>query len=304
LSEYVETEAILFAGMLAKGEEEMKYLCDYHVHAHRGAEAWPMKDILAQNENNCVGLNAIGYVAHMTNLTDELELAMITRNEIREIICNQEFKETSLYFALEASLQYEGKLELMVDQEFINRMGFAYVIAGAHWPFHGYQSLDQVVADYHAQNLFLAGHPLVDIVAHPWWWYWGSKLEDGTCAWQDSFEKIPFDYHKEFADVLLKNDTAVEINFGACLIGEEIPIGFRQSYLEYLKFLKSRGVTFSLGSDTRAEMTREIYVPAWSILAKLDIEPHKLWNPLQSKTWLRRHPEWVLNYVGRPSPGE
>ena len=27
-----------------------------------------------------------------------------------------------------------------------------------------------VIRDYHRQNMFLATHPLVNIIAHPWWW--------------------------------------------------------------------------------------------------------------------------------------
>jgi len=164
-----------------------KYDSDYHVHArtenkHARTESkayWPMRDVLEQNRRNNVNLKSIGYVSHFTDFS-ELEVTKKAREDIREIISNNEFPEVSLYFAIEASLvipgNYNGRLELGIEKEFINKMGFAYVLAGAHWPFARRNSFDEWVADYHRQQVYLAKHPLVDIVAHPWWWAWGEKV--------------------------------------------------------------------------------------------------------------------------------
>lgn len=277
-----------------------RYDSDYHVHAHKaGVPYWPMRDILEQNRKSGVNLRSIGYVSHFTDFS-ELPVTRKVREEISGIISNHEFPETSLYFAIEASLVntqgYTRELELGIDKEFINEMGFAYVLVGAHWPFQERNSFDEWIADYHEQQVYLAKHPLVDIVAHPWWWAWGGGK---AAEWNRSFEKVPIEYHEEFARAAVENGTAVEINFISCLIEDIMPMEIRAPYLKYLDFLNKRGVTFALGSDCRAEIIPAGYEPAWEIMDQLRIDPDRLWHPDQSKTWRRNSPDWKNNFIGR-----
>ena len=62
--------------------------------------------------------------------------------------------------------------------------------------------LDAVIRDYHRQNMFLALHPLVTIVAHPWWWmgHWADGEGNYPAEpWLDDFACIPRSMHDEFA---------------------------------------------------------------------------------------------------------
>jgi histidinol phosphatase-like PHP family hydrolase len=109
-----------------------------------------------------------------------------------------------------------------------------------------------VIRDYHRQNMYLATHPLVDIVAHPWWWMGHWQDGDGNypgAPWFDDFGVIPESMHDEFASAAIGHGTAVEINIEACLLNPHYPEGFASRYLEYLAMLQSRGVCLSIGSD-------------------------------------------------------
>ena len=111
---------------------------------------------------------------------------------------------------------------------------------------------NSVIRDYHRQKMFLATHPLVDIIAHPWWWMGAWMDEDGryrTLPWLDDFRHIPRAMHDEFAGAVRENGKLVEINAGAILLNESYPPSFRPQYLEYLAMLKDARVRFAIGSD-------------------------------------------------------
>jgi histidinol phosphatase-like PHP family hydrolase len=134
----------------------------------------------------------------------------------------------------------------------VRDLGIEYVVAGAHWPLYVPWEREAVIRDYHRQNLFLAAHPLVDIVAHPWWWMGHWQEADGRYPaepWFDDFRKIPPSMHDEFADAAKSHGTAVEINAAAMLLNPGYSDRFKEQYLDYLAGLKARGVALSFGSD-------------------------------------------------------
>jgi hypothetical protein len=147
----------------------------------------------------------------------------------------------------------EGPLAVYLPDELLERLGIEYVIGGAHWPLGAPLERDAVMRSYHRQNLFLAQHPRVDIVAHPWWWMGAWKDEDGkyrTLPWLDDFNHVPRSMHDEFAAAVRENGKLVEINAGAIFLNESYPPSFRQQYVEYLILLKEAGVRFAVGSDS------------------------------------------------------
>lgn len=130
--------------------------------------------------------------------------------------------------------------------------GIEYVVGGTHWPLYVPFEREAVIRDYHRQNLFLATHPLVDIVAHPWWWMGHWKDAAGMYPaepWFDDFRVIPWSMHDEFAAALVENGGIFEINISAILLNPHYPERFVGQYLEYVAALKARGVVFSLASD-------------------------------------------------------
>lgn len=141
-----------------------------------------------------------------------------------------------------------GKLAISLDEELINNYPIEFVVAGTHWAMYTDISADEIIKDYHRQNMFLAQHPLVDIVAHPWWYY--GPCKDG---WTEDFDIIPKSIHREFAHACIENDKLLEINIAANLLSVRYSEKFKSQYTEYLLYMKELGVKFSIGSDCHNE---------------------------------------------------
>ena len=148
------------------------------------------------------------------------------------------------------------ELAIGLTAEDIATYQIEYVVGGTHWPMYVPIEREAVIRDYHRQNMFLATHPLVNIVAHPWWWmkYWADSEGCFTAEpWFDDFGAIPTSMHDEFAAAAIEHNTAVEANISACLLNPHYPQRFVAQYLDYLAELQSRGVTLSIGSDCHLE---------------------------------------------------
>jgi histidinol phosphatase-like PHP family hydrolase len=149
-----------------------------------------------------------------------------------------------------------GDLAIGLTAAHLVDLQIEYVVAGTHWPMYVPVEAEAVTRDYHRQNMFLVTHPLVDIVAHPWWWMGYFQDADGMFTgdpWFDDFGRIPQAMHDEFAAAAIEHDTAVEVNLEAMLLNETYPLAFKQQYVEYLAGLHERGVALSLGSDCHSE---------------------------------------------------
>ncbi|MEW6752700.1 MAG: hypothetical protein AB1505_17215 [Candidatus Latescibacterota bacterium] len=130
--------------------------------------------------------------------------------------------------------------------------GIEYVLGGAHWPLYVPYERRAVIGDYHRQNMFLVTHPLVDIVAHPWWWMGHWQAADRSYPaepWFDDFGHIPASMHDEFAAAAVAHGTRVEVNLAAHLLNPQYPMRFKEQYAEYLAGLKAKGVRLAIGSD-------------------------------------------------------
>jgi len=146
----------------------------------------------------------------------------------------------------------KGTLDLYLPDDLVERLGIRYVIAGAHWPLGAKMNRRDVVRDYHRQNMFLARHPGVDVIAHPWWW----RAEFATACgvpvpfpWLEDFSIIPRSMHDEFAAAARENGKRVEIN-ASNMLTRNYSERWHEEYLEYLVGLKQAGCTFATGSDS------------------------------------------------------
>lgn len=156
-----------------------------------------------------------------------------------------------------------------------------YVVAGTHWPLYVPLEREAVIRDYHRQNMFLAMHPLVDIVAHPWWWMGHWKDAAGNYPaepWFDDFGHIPATMHEEFARACVEHETQVEINLSAMLLNPHYPEGFAWQYLDYLAELKERGAGICIGSDCHSERFTIDFERAAAMLDRVGIRDEDLWR--------------------------
>ncbi len=153
----------------------------------------------------------------------------------------------------------DSRPALGIGAEDLKRLKAEYVVGGTHWPLYVPYERDAIIRDYHRQNMFLASNPLVDIVAHPWWWMGHWQDADGCyrgAPWFDDFEHIPKSMHDDFAAAARQSETVVEINLYAVLLNDKYPDKFKIQYAEYLAGLKSAGVRLSIGSDYHSQHHR------------------------------------------------
>jgi len=174
-----------------------------------------------------------------------------------------------------------GALAIGLTAEDIARLEIEYVVGGAHWPLYVPIEPEAVIRDYHRQNMFLATHPLVDIVAHPWWWMGHWRDEDGrytTHPWLGDFGVIPQSMHDEFAAAAREHGTVVEANLVAIILNRHYPEQFRRQYLEYLAGLKARGVTLSIGSDCHSANYDTDFDRAAALLESVGLTDADFWR--------------------------
>lgn len=178
-----------------------------------------------------------------------IEVSCVSQWELDEIAMG---KHDRPVYGLRGGGPPGGAMAIGMTRADIERLGIEYVVAGAHWPLYVPLERRAVIEDYHRQNVFLACHELVDIVAHPWWWmgHWQDADHRYTTGpWLDDFAIIPRSMHDEFVAAAVQHGTAVEINLEAMLLNALYSEAFIREYLEYLAYLQGRCVRLSIGSD-------------------------------------------------------
>ena len=181
-----------------------------------------------------------------------------------------------------------GTLAVVLTAQDIQDYGIEYVVGGVHWPMYVPLEPQALIRDYHRQNMFLASHPLVDIVAHPWWWHGQWQDADGVYRsdpWFDDFAKIPLAMHEEFAVVMREHGKVVEINLQAMLLNHQYPDSFKRQYLNYLAGLKEQGVKLCTGSDCHDAHYTIDFERAAAMLDSVGIRDEELWRLPPRYTW-------------------
>jgi histidinol phosphatase-like PHP family hydrolase len=208
-----------------------------------------------------------------------VEVSCVSQWEVNEIATGR-YKDPT--YGLRQSGPAGGPLTVCITENDIKTFGIEYVIGGTHWPMYVPKERTAVIADYHRQNMFLATHPLIDIVAHPWWWmeHWHWIGRDGVFhaePWFDDFGRIPAAMHAEFASAAVENGKKVEINFMGILFNPQYPQRFIRQYLEYLAGLKERGVALCIGSDCHDPHYNIDFETAGNLLTSVGIEERDIW---------------------------
>ncbi|MCD6361751.1 MAG: hypothetical protein J7M38_12925 [Armatimonadetes bacterium] len=278
----------------------MKLTSDWHIHSEHSCDSasLPMADLAPAAAS--LGITDYGVTDHIhtpCNLPDleaSREAYLATGPSPRfhfgvEVSCVSQWELDELasrgcdgaVYGLRRGGPPGAEPAIGIDREDIERLGIEFVVAGVHWPMYLPFERDVIIRDYHRQNMFLAAHPLVDIVAHPWWWMGGWKDDDGRYTsdpWLDDFGKIPRTMHDEFAAAAVEHDTAVEINLDAILLSRSYPETFAGQYLEYLAYLRDRGVVFSIGSDCHSAQYAPDFERAGEMLEGIGLRDEQMWR--------------------------
>lgn len=281
---------------------------DWHIHSRNSCDAASLTVADLRREAADQGLTAVGLTDHLHTPFNLPDIVTSRREyDLAESPSAESAGFAVCHFGIEASCmsQWEldeiatgryaapiyglreggppgGPLAIGITAEDIARYGIEYVVGGAHWPMYVPLEREAVIRDYHRQNMFLATHPLVTIVAHPWWWHGHWKDAEGRFTgepWLDDFGRIPPSMHEEFAAALRERGKVAEINLSSMLLTPRYSEAFKRQYLDYLAGLQAAGVRLSLGSDCHKAHYHEIdFATAETMLAGVGLRDEHLWR--------------------------
>ena len=273
---------------------------DWHIHSHNSCDCSSLTLSELMEKTTAAGIRDFGVTDHLHtphNLPDieacrreydalkpppnfhfGIELSCVSEWELREIAKGSHPDAT---YGVRQGGPPNSPLSIGATEDVLERLGVEFVVAGTHWPMYVPFERETVIRDYHRQNMFLATHPLVDIVAHPWWW-WGHWADADDVfrgdPWLDNFGKIPRSMHREFAAACRESGTVVEANIGALILNYGYPETFRWRYIEYLAGLKADSVVLSIGSDCHNDYGAIEFDKAAGMLAKVGIVDDDFWR--------------------------
>ena len=207
-----------------------------------------------------------------------VEVSCVSQWEIDEVATG---KYDNPVYGLRTGGPPSAPLAIALAADDVEQLGIEYVVGGTHWGMYVPLTREDVICDFHRQNMFLATHPLVDIVAHPWWWHGHWQDADGrftTEPWFDDFGAIPDSMHDELAAAAIQHSTAVEINLSANLLNPAYPERWREQYLEYVASLWSKGVTLSMGSDLHSRHYDIDFEAGARMLESIGVSDAELWR--------------------------
>lgn len=279
---------------------------NWHQHSHCSVECHGNGQTIAKTiaENIAMGFADIGISDHIHtrfNLPDLIassrefweaprgrrvhfgvEISVVSQWEIEQIEAG---KADSPHYGIREGGPSHPPLALALNAQDLVEFQIEYVIGGAHWPMYVPLQRAAIIEDYFRQYMFLATHPLINIIAHPWWWMGHWQDKDGMYRnepWLDDFEHVPRSMHDEFIAAVKENRKVVEINGLAMLENPGYPEKFRQQYIERLGAWKQAGVVFSYGTDDHGppwgRMTPDIMARTEQRLRSVGIFDKDLWR--------------------------
>ena len=273
---------------------------DWHIHSRNSNDvaSMSMAQIIRQTEAR--GIIDYGITDHMHTPFNKPDIVN-SRKEFEESGASPHF-----HFGVEASCvsQWEiseiakgrcdnpvrgirtggpanGPFAIGLTEKDIQEYSIEYVLGAVHWPIYVPPERETIIRHYHAQNMFLVSHPLVDIIAHPWWWrgHWQDSAGNYRAEpWFDDFNHIPKSMHNEFAAAACEYETVVEINLDAILLNHRYPDRFKQQYLEFMAELKLSGVKLCVGSDCHMADYGIDFEAASKMLVQVGITNEDLWK--------------------------
>lgn len=246
---------------------------DWHIHSKYSYDACNKLEVVAENAKE-FGLKWVGITDHL-NYNDKSFIGDLTAsaNAVKE--AQEKYPYMVLGVELTTvplpELQYcaktgtrEGYVEPITDKPYevglalskeeLKKFGVRYAVAAAHWDLsvpvaqRKGQSIDNVIKDWHRQQMWLAVDERTTILAHPWW----------NVRWFEDFSVISRSMNEELACALKQNGKYVECN--SCFFTERkkgTSEKFRNQYAEFLRELFEKGLKITYGSDSHGNYSNE-----------------------------------------------
>ena len=287
----------------------MKLTSDWHIHSRNSCDSACMTVATLIERAGQLGIEDYGLTDHLHtpfNMPDlrasrgeflaskpgprfhfGVEVSCVSQWELDQIATG---KHKDPVYGLRQGGPAGGPLAIGLTPQDIDELGIEYVVAGAHWQMYCPWDREPLIRDYHRQNMFLACHPLVDIVAHPWWWHqhWPTgenggwkQVPEGVPPgepWMADFSRIPSSMHDEFISAARQHGAAVEVNLQAMLFCPHYSELFQRQYLEYLARIQQAGVPLGIGSDCHDGQYNIDFARAAATMESAGLRLDRLWR--------------------------
>ena len=161
----------------------MRITSDWHIHSRNSCDGASMEVEALVREAAARGVTDYGLTDHLHtpfNLGDlehsradflrcrdtprfhfGVEVSCVSRWELDEIAGGDHGSPT---YGLRRGGPPGCELAIGIEADQLDELGVEYVVGGTHWPLYVPFERKAIIQDYHRQNMFLATHPLVDIV--------------------------------------------------------------------------------------------------------------------------------------------
>ncbi|MBR7103912.1 MAG: hypothetical protein IKC65_03130 [Lentisphaeria bacterium] len=253
----------------------MKILQDLHIHSHHSFDVAcaALSDIRADHE--AMGIMHYAVTDHLNtrySLSDlescyhdflsadfpenfhfGVELTPIAAWEAERIACGDFIPKglVPLCGFREEDHPFDGRISLALEEGEREKYGIEIVVAGVHWPLGFPAGRADALENYFIQTLFLASHPLVDVLAHPW-----DSLSHAAGDWfrhRDRehidfsiYKEIPADMDEQIGRTLKENGKLAEMNIPVIL---NAPEEVQELHMKRFCKWRDQGVQFTCGSD-------------------------------------------------------
>jgi|GEM_PF-532949 len=245
---------------------------DFHIHTkYLGCANDTMEVRAIVRECERLGVTSLAITDHVDSL-DDLDLHLPIKRDIEALDT-----QTRVYFGVELDfLKCDG--DFPYSSEIKERYGFQFAIGGIHRAYLDTYDLRSLVDVQHRHHLKACRDPLVDVLAHPYW-FWKGEFDDNGWPWFDSMQAVPESYARELAQTARETGTAIEINSGANLLCSDHSDRYAEEYAAYLSILAEEGACFALGSDAHDIQDLRSIRAAWKVTEQLGLPSDRIWQP-------------------------
>jgi len=250
---------------------------DYHIHTHHlkcADETMEVEAIVRRAE--ALGLTSIAITDHL-NRPEQLILHLRIREELEKLS-----PAIEVYFGVELNF-YKTTGKFPFSQDARGALGFDFAIGGVHGTYVGEDDRAAIIALQHAHHLLTCNDPLVDVLAHPWWFSPREFASKGL-RWFEGMSEIPEGLHRELARAARDTGTAVELNARAIFLNPFHTERFKADYRRYVKLLAEEGVKFAIASDAHSLKELGSTQVVEDMLAELGVSEDCIWRPLRPPT--------------------
>jgi histidinol phosphatase-like PHP family hydrolase len=274
-----------------------KVKSDWHIHTEYSCDSAciTMEDLVNEQKQN--GITDFGVTDHLHSLRQENDI-LRSRKAYDEIIEKYPYLKGHFHFGIEASVMSKWDLDnikaginihrrecpkegaipqFAFNDEFLNKYGIEYVVAGVHWQLYRNTTKQGVIDEYFRQYMYAATHPQVDVLAHFLWWnHWEKDVD--TNPFED-MDVITQSMRSEFECALKENNVAFDINASLiCTEYGEVTESFTDEYLSYCKELQDKGISLAMATDLHDRHITGKYDHPNELFDKYKIDVDKFWK--------------------------